>query len=216
LPDLGLGPNSLQPRGKLLVVVGPSGAGKDSLIARARQDLSGDTSVLFVRRVVTRTAVASTEDHDCLSPNEFAIARASGQFAVHWDAHGLSYGIPATVHAHIGSGGVAVVNGSRAALPDIRAAFGKIVIIHVTARPEVLAERLAGRGRESKTDILRRLQRAPIDVPGCEDRVEIDNSGALETAAAIFLETIRRSATKIVHDGSTRYVQAIENQNGDG
>jgi ribose 1,5-bisphosphokinase len=134
---------------------------------------------------------------------------------VHWNAHGLSYGIPATVHAHIGSGGVALVNGSRAALPDIRAAFGKIVIIHVTARPEILAERLAGRGRESEADILRRLQRATIDVPGCEDWVEIDNSGALETAAAIFLQTIRRSTMGVAHHGSARYVQTTENQNSD-
>jgi ribose 1,5-bisphosphokinase len=197
------------------VVVGPSGAGKDSLIARARQDLSGDASVLFVRRVITRTAVASTEDHDCLSLDEFAVAQASGQFAVHWNAHGLSYGIPAAVHAHIGSGGVALVNGSRAALPDIRAAFGKIVIIHVTARPEILAERLAGRGRESEADILRRLQRATIDMPDCEDWVEIDNSGALETAAAIFLQTIRRSTMGVAHHGSARYVQTTEDQNRD-
>lgn len=214
LPEFGSA-NSGPSHGKLLVVVGPSGAGKDSLIARARQELSGDTSVLFVRRVITRTAVASTEDHDCLSPDEFAAARASGQFAVHWDAHGLSYGIPTTVHDHIGSGGVAVVNGSRAALPDIRAAFGKIVIIHVMARPEILAERLAGRGRESEADILQRLQRAVVDVPSCEDRIEIDNSGALETAAAIFLETIRRSTAEAGHDGSTKYVQTTENQSSD-
>lgn len=198
LPDPGQGANSVRSGGKLLVVVGPSGAGKDSLIARARQDLSGDTSVLFVRRVITRMAVTSTEDHDCLSPDEFAVARASGQFAVHWDAHGLNYGIPATVHDHLGGGGVAVVNGSRAALPDIRAAFGTVLVIHVTARPEILAERLAERGRESKADILRRLQRETIDSPGCGDWTDIDNSGALETAAAIFMDTIRRVTGEVV------------------
>ena len=194
LPNLGR--NTAPVHGKLLIVVGPSGVGKDSLIGRARQDLSDDTSVLFVRRVITRATAMATEDHDYLPPDEFAIARASGQFAVHWNAHGLSYGIPATVRSHLHGGGVAVVNGSRAALPDFHAAFARIKIVHVTAPSEVLAARLAGRGRESEIDISRRLQRAKIDLSRYEDWVEIDNSGPLETAAAIFVETIRHTLSE--------------------
>lgn len=185
--------DSINACGTLLVVVGPSGVGKDSLISRAQQELSGDTSVLFVRRVITRAMATTTEDHDYLPPDEFAVARASGQFAVHWDAHGLSYGIPATVRTHLKGRGVAVVNGSRAALPDFHTAFARIRIVHITAPPEVLAMRLAGRGRESGDDISRRLRRATIDSTPGEDWVEIDNSGPLEAAAAIFLETIRRT-----------------------
>lgn len=184
--------DAMHPRGRLLVVVGPSGAGKDSLIACARQALSGDPSILFVRRVVTR-ATPSGEDHDCLSLGEFAEARASGQFAVHWDAHGLSYGVPATVRAHLDAGGVAVLNGSRAALPAIRAAFEPVTIVHVTASPDILARRLAARGRESETDISRRLQRSTIDPSRSGDWVDIDNSGPIEIAATHFLATIRRA-----------------------
>lgn len=197
LPDLNLQANLGQPRGTLLAVVGPSGAGKDSLIACARQKLSGDPSVLFVRRVITRAAVASAEDHDYLSPDEFAVARAAGQFAVHWEAHGLCYGIPATVRAHLSAGRVAILNGSRAALPDIHAAFGNVVVVHVTAPPEVLAQRLAGRGRETEAGISHRLQRATIGSSFRENWIEIDNGGALETAAAIFLETISRTLSKV-------------------
>lgn len=196
MPDLDRRVNSVEPRGRLLAVVGPSGAGKDSLIACARRELSGDPSVMFVRRVITRAAVASAEDHDHLSSHEFAIARAAGQFAVHWEAHGLSYGIPATVRSHLSAGGVAVLNGSRAALPNIHAAFGRVVVVHVTAPPEVLAKRLAGRGRETESDILHRLRRGTID-PSCrEDWVEIDNSGALNVAATVFLELIRRTLSE--------------------
>lgn len=203
MPDLDRRTNSAEPRGRLLAVVGPSGAGKDSLIACARQELSGDPSVMFVRRVITRAAVASAEDHDHLPPAEFAIARAAGQFAVHWDAHGLSYGIPATVRSHLSAGGVAVLNGSRAALPNIHAAFGKVVVVHVTAPPEVLAKRLAGRGRETELDILHRLRRGTID-PSCrEDWVEIDNSGALNVAATVFLELIRRTMSEARGDRLT-------------
>ena len=183
---------AIHSRGRLLVLVGPSGAGKDSLIACAKQALSGDRSILFVRRVVTR-ATPSGEDHDCLSPDEFAVARRSGQFAVHWEAHGLSYGVPATVFPHLDAGGVAVLNGSRAALPAIRAAFEPVTIVHVTASPDILAKRLAMRGRETEADILRRLHRSTIDPSRSGDWVDIDNSGPIEIAAARFLATIRRA-----------------------
>ncbi len=182
--------------GTVLVVVGPSGAGKDSLIGHARQELAGDPAVLFVRRTVTRTAVAAAEDHDCLSVDEFAAALEAGRFAVSWDAHGLRYGIPSCVRRHLGQGGVAVVNGSRAALPDICSAFGRVTVVHVTARPEILAARLAGRGRESEADILRRLRRSAIDLPHCPERLEIDNSGAFEVAAQAFVAAIRKAAAE--------------------
>jgi len=137
-------------QGVLLAVVGPSGVGKDSLIAHARTVFAFDPSVLFVRRAVTRPAMAAAEDHDCLSPDEFAAALAAGRFAVSWQAHGLSYGIPAAVRAHLATGGVAVVNGSRAALADIASVFGNVVTVHVTARPDILAARLAGRSARPK------------------------------------------------------------------
>lgn len=185
------GDASVDAPGKLVVVVGPSGAGKDSLIARAKQELSGNRSVLFVRRVVTRS-VSSTEDHACMSQSEFAAACKSGQFAVHWKAHGLSYGVPAAVRVHLSAGGVAVLNGSRAALPDIRAAFDRVTVIHVTAHPAIVAERLKSRGRESGADIVRRLQRSEIELPRCGHWVDIDNSGPFETSAALFLHTINQ------------------------
>ena len=181
--------------GVLIVVVGPSGVGKDRLIDHARQELSDDASVLFVRRVVTRTSLAVAEDHDCLSPEEFSAAQAAGQFAVNWEAHGLRYGIPSSVRGHLARGGVALINGSRAALPAIHSAFGKVLVVHVTAPPDVLARRLAGRGRESMAEIRSRLERAAFTLPeDCREAIEIDNSGAFELAAAAFLETIRKAA----------------------
>jgi ribose 1,5-bisphosphokinase len=180
--------------GTLLAVVGASGVGKDSLIIYAKQELANDATVLFVRRVVTRAAIAAAEDHDCVTQDEFAAMLASGKFAVHWDAHGLRYGIPASVRDHLAAGGAAVLNGSRAALPAICSAFEKVVTIHITARPEIVAARLASRGRENEGDIVLRMQRGTIAPPDCGERIEIDNSGAFEPAAASFLDTIRRIA----------------------
>ncbi|MDN5926043.1 MAG: phosphonate metabolism protein/1,5-bisphosphokinase (PRPP-forming) PhnN [Hyphomicrobiales bacterium] len=180
--------------GTLLAVVGASGVGKDSLIAHARRELSVDGSVLFVRRIVTRPALAAAEDHDHLTPSEFAAALAAGRFAVHWDAHGLRYGVPASVRDHLADGGTAVLNGSRAALPVIRSAFEKIVVIHITARPEIIAARLANRGRENEGDITLRMQRGAIALSDCGERIEIDNSGPFEAASVAFLNIIRSVA----------------------
>jgi ribose 1,5-bisphosphokinase len=179
--------------GILLAVVGPSGAGKDSLIDFARQQLGNDTSVLFVRRVITRSAVPSAEDHDALSAEAFAEAQSSGAFAVTWQAHGLHYGIPAEVHRHLATGRVAVVNGSRAALREINSAFAHVVTVQITCAPAVLASRLAARGRESQAEIEQRLSRAaslPSDCAG--EVIEIDNSGDLPVAGSKVVEIIRQ------------------------
>jgi ribose 1,5-bisphosphokinase len=180
-------------QGVLIIVVGPSGAGKDSLIRYARERLSTDETVLFVRRAVTRAADAATEDHDSLTEDEFAAAAAAGRFAVVWDAHGLRYGIPTSTTDHIAAGGVAVANGSRAALPGILARFGTVTVVHVTAQPDVLASRLAMRGREDAATIQARLARNPSETPGCDGWIEIDNSGELAIAGEALLAIIRGS-----------------------
>src|ERR1700758_459495 len=75
----------------LLLVVGPSGAGKDTLLDAARRALADDPKFRFVRRVVTRAAKAGDEPHETVTEAEFA----AREFALQWQAHGLRYGIPA-------------------------------------------------------------------------------------------------------------------------
>ncbi len=177
-------------RGALIVVVGPSGAGKDSLIDHARRHFATDATILFVRRVVTRAADAQAEDHDALTPADFADAEADGRFAVTWEAHGLRYGLPRTARDHVERGGIAIANGSRAALPAIRDSFGRIVVVRVNARPEVLSARLAGRGRETREEIERRLLRVLPPLADCGETVDIDNSGDLADAGAALVSAI--------------------------
>ncbi|WP_342640436.1 phosphonate metabolism protein/1,5-bisphosphokinase (PRPP-forming) PhnN [Rhodoligotrophos ferricapiens] len=181
--------------GVVLAVVGPSGAGKDSLIAYARQRLASDPLILFVRRMVTREAVASAEDHDTCSPEAFASARAAGAFAVDWEAHGLHYGIPVAVHGHLQKGGIVVVNGSRAALPAMRSVFRRVIAVHITCHPEILAARLASRRRETAHDVQLRLQRASLKPADLGDMIEIDNSGELAVAGEALTAAIRRAAS---------------------
>lgn len=180
----------MQTPGRLVFVVGPSGAGKDTLIAAARAALAGDASYVFPRRVVTRPAVTALEDHDSVSEAEFAVQERNGAYALSWGAHGLRYGLPASLTRDLDAGCVVVVNASRAMLGAAIEKFPGAVAILIDAAPEVRAGRLAGRGRESAAEIAARLGReVPLALP---DAVRIDNSGALADGIAAFIAKLRQ------------------------
>ncbi|WP_109467813.1 phosphonate metabolism protein/1,5-bisphosphokinase (PRPP-forming) PhnN [Albibacillus kandeliae] len=163
--------------GRLFAVVGPSGVGKDTLMTAARQARPGLT---LVRRVITRPAEAGGEDFESVTPQVFEARLRNGDFVLHWQAHGLSYGIPKGVHSVLASGRDALFNGSRAMLDEAARAFPGLHVLHITAKPEVLAERLAARGRETPDEIRRRLARAPLPLPEGLSVIEIDNSDPVE------------------------------------
>jgi len=178
--------------GTLLVIVGPSGSGKDTLIDGLRTHFRGDGSIRFVRRTVTREPDPNAEDHASMGVAEFEAAARDGAFSVTWDANGLKYGLPADIHDHLGRGGIGIANGSRQALPAIRAAFARVVVVAVTVNETELARRLAARGRETPTEIEARLQRArAVSVTGA-DVIHLDNSGPPEVATATLCALVTR------------------------
>ncbi len=179
-----------QTGGQLVLIVGPSGSGKDTLMAWLRERLSNRQDVLFVRRTVTRRADAALEDHRTMSPEEFLKAEAEGRFAVTWHAHGLQYALPAAVLDHVKRGGIAIANGSRKAIGDIEREFGNVLAIHLTVEPDILRGRLQRRGRESPEEIEKRLERAKIDAKPIAEGHEIDNSGPIEEAGMKVLRLI--------------------------
>jgi ribose 1,5-bisphosphokinase len=171
----------------LVLVVGPSGAGKDTVLGLARQALAGDTRFRFVRRVITRPADAGGEDHEAVSEAEFARRR----FALSWGAHGLRYGIPLDVVDDLARGVVVVANVSRGVIADAAAAYPVRVIV-VTAPAEILARRLAARGRETAEDVARRLAR-DVAIP---DGVWVDtvvNDATPGAAADRFVTELHRA-----------------------
>lgn len=177
-------------RGTMAVVVGPSGAGKDTLIGFAAAHFQGDERVRFVRRCITRDASAGGEDHEGITPEQFDALQQVGGFAVSWSAHGLQYGIPSRTQDEIALGLLLVANGSRSALPLFKAAYDNLLVINITARPEILAERLMARGRETREDILARLQRATLSVAGGYRVATIDNSDSVEKAGAELVQIL--------------------------
>ena len=172
--------------GALVLVVGPSGAGKDTLIAGARARLGEDRRFVFPRRVVTRTAMAELEDHDSVTPEEFESSRRQGAYALDWQAHGLSYGIPIRVIDDMAQGRMVVANTSRRVLHHARLRFARCHVLLVTARPDIRAGRLAGRGRETTEEVAARLLHEGAPIPDGLEAVVIDNSGSLDAGVAAF------------------------------
>jgi ribose 1,5-bisphosphokinase len=173
-----------------VAVVGPSGAGKDSLIETARTAFAGDPRFHFVKRHITRPHDCGGENHHEISVADFDTKAAESFFVLDWSAHGLRYGIPRDVARHIANGEIVVANLSRATVPGARTAFSDVRVVHVTAPPEVLAGRLAARGRETQAAVEARLSR-DADTPEGNGVHEIVNDGDLADAAAEFIATLR-------------------------
>ena len=176
--------------GVFVAVVGPSGAGKDTLLQFARERLEGDARYVFVRRVVTRPADRASEDHDSLDLKQFEAAERAGAYALSWDAHGLRYGLPAHIDDDIAAGRVVIANVSRRVLGDIAQRYSRTMVVAVSASPEIIAERLAQRGREDAAAIGERLSRT-VDAPITADNsVRIDNSGPLVLAGERLVDVL--------------------------
>ena len=180
--------------GALALVVGPSGAGKDTLIGAARAALADDARFSFPRRVVTRTAMVELEDHDSVDVDEFGRQKLRGAYALDWEAHGLCYGVPAAIEAAMVAGRIVVVNTSRKVIERAIEKYPSCHVLLVTARPEVRARRLAGRGRESAADIEARLQREGAPVPEGVAPQVIDNSAGLDDGINAFVSALRAIA----------------------
>lgn len=181
-----------QNSGMLILVVGPSGSGKDSLLAAASAHFTNYKNVVFPRRLITRPADAGGEAHQFVSVQQFQEMVAAHQFMLHWGAHNLWYGIPVCHEEDLAAGKTVVVNVSRSVIDEARMQYATLAAsIHVD--PDVLEHRLRARGRETEEDIHHRLQRATaftVDGPGT---VIIDNSADLHLSTQQFIGLITHS-----------------------
>lgn len=177
--------------GRLVLVVGPSGVGKDTLLDGARVALADDARVVFARREITRPAEASGEHHVPVDTETFQARRASGTYLLSWCAHGLGYGLPATLAGDLGAGRTVVANVSRTVLDEARQRFAHVRVISISASPATIARRLAVRGREDAEGITARLARADLFTAQGDDVVELRNDGSPAEGIAAMVAAIR-------------------------
>lgn len=180
--------------GRLFLVVGPSGVGKDSVLDAARVHYQNSTDVLFPKRIITRAADAGGEVHIAVDEATFQTRAAAGDFVLSWQAHGYHYGISKDICADIDAGRDVVINVSRTVITTAQSRFSHVTVIAINAKPEVIAARLHQRGRESAAEIAKRLERAALSLPSGVDVQSVDNSGSLEDALSAFCGVITKPA----------------------
>ena len=177
--------------GILVLVVGPSGAGKDSVLNGARTAFADDERFVFVQRTITRESGAGVEDNVEATPGTFAAAKAAGAFALFWRAHDLDYGIPVTIEDDLRAQRCVIANVSRSVIELARARYAGTRVVNITAPLAVLARRIALRGREDAVTIEKRLARAGYSFPTSEDIVHLKNTGTVEDAVDRFTQMLR-------------------------
>jgi ribose 1,5-bisphosphokinase len=181
-------PEAIGP-GRLVLVVGPSGAGKDTLLGLAKAACAEDANIVFPRRIVTRQA-SEFEDNEQISPDAFKQALAANAYAMHWEAHGHCYALPRAIDDDIRAGRIVIANVSRTVVAAMRAVYADVIVISITAPPEVLAQRVAARKRASDGNISQRLGRS-VDERAAAPDVTIMNVGSAEYHGRQFIRAIK-------------------------
>jgi len=176
--------------------MGPSGAGKDTLLLGARDALkkSGDLRVEFVPRRITRAAAEVTDLEDPVSVAQFDAAEAAGEHALSWVAHSTKYAIPkAALDAALARGSRCVLNVSRTVIDEARsygAARGaEVYALYITVPDNELRRRLLSRGREDAAAIDGRLARSRAILPTGSHVLTIPNEGTVAEG----VELVRRA-----------------------
>ena len=182
-------------QGRIIYVMGPSGAGKTRLIEYARRKIDGSRAIAFGHRYITRPLGKDSENYVALSHAEFVQRKVRGLFAYDWQAYGFDYGIGVEIVSWLKAGLSVVIDGSRAHFVSHKLDIAPLIPVLITARRDVLLHRLTTREREDAAAVETRLERAEKFTPADLALVTIDNSGAIEAAGESFLALLIEHAS---------------------
>jgi ribose 1,5-bisphosphokinase len=173
--------------------VGPSGAGKDTLLTWLKSRVRSSSLLHWARRTIDRppSIEFNAEQHESVEAEGFEKLLKEGAFAMHWEANSHRYGIRFQEIAPLYQFKWVIVNGSRGYLPTVAKDYPGLTVLHITADQELLRKRLIDRGRESNEMIEERLRReVPIINPPHSNLIEIINNGSLESVGSFMLQRL--------------------------
>lgn len=168
---------------KIILMVGPSGAGKDTLLRHAKE-IYGE-KLNFVKRYITRESDVN-ESNYYIDDYAFEILKHNCYFASSWNAHGNFYGIP----KRFIKTGMNIISISRSRIEDFESLYDNVYTINVTIPKDQLKQRLLDRARESEEDIEKRLSRNYEKIEA-RNLIEFDNSGSLEDSKEMFIDILK-------------------------
>ncbi|MBC8210616.1 MAG: ribose 1,5-bisphosphokinase [Gammaproteobacteria bacterium] len=144
---------------RLYFLVGPSGAGKDTLLRELKKNQYAETQPLVAHRYITRDPREGDENHVELCPFDFNRRLEAGLFLFNWESHGYQYAIGREVKKWVKSGHNVIINGSREYFPVAREILPALVPIWISVSEQILRQRLISRGRETAEQIEQRILR---------------------------------------------------------
>ncbi|MBD2497373.1 guanylate kinase [Nostoc sp. FACHB-280] len=175
-----------QPTGKLIVLTGPSGVGKGTLM---RSLLQRHPQLYYSVSVTTRSPRPGEIDgknYYFINRSKFEQLVAQGEFLEWAEFAGNYYGTPReTVVNQIQSGKLVVLEIELEGARQIRASFPNALSIFILPPSfDELEKRIRGRGQDSEESISRRLVRAKAEVAAADEfDIQIVNDD-FETALA--------------------------------
>ena len=172
--------------GKLIIISGPSGAGKGTILSafKDNEDLNLHFSISATTRD-PRPGEVDGKDYFFLAADDFKQRVENGEFLEHEDFHSASYGtLRSQVEKQLDAGENVLfdidVNGAM----NIKKIYGKRALSIFIMPPslEVLRQRLIGRGTETMDKVELRLSRAEYEMSNAEKFDEIVMNDNLEVA----------------------------------
>ena len=171
---------SASPKGLLIVISGPSGVGKSSIVEAV---LATTASVFSVSATTRPPRQGETDgvDYHFVSRQEFLDAIAARQ-VLEWAEYGGNfYGTPkAQVEAAIDAGSNVILDIENDGAKQVKRAFPDALLIFITPPDlEELEKRLRGRGDTAEADVQKRLAVASLQIaeaPAMYDFV-VENRG---------------------------------------
>ena len=183
----------------LILVVGNSGSGKDSIMKGVEERFPSDTKSLYItQRYITRPS-SDTENNIAVTPEDFKKMSMQGKFALEWHIYGLDYGVPIEIDDWMKEGHHVLVNVSRSIVKKARGIYQNILVVFIEVPFEITLKRVKERARESGERLEERIQRAKKNQYFPEADFTVDNSGDLEDAINQFLSyllTLVKTKTK--------------------
>ena len=173
--------------GWLILVVGNSGSGKDSIMKGVKEKFPSELKKLcLTQRFITRPP-SDTEDNFAVTPEDFKKMSLQGRFALEWNIYGLDYGVPIEIDDWMRKGHLVLVNVSRSIVKKARDIYQNILVVFIEVPFEITLKRIKERAREREEKLEERIQRAKKNQSFPEADFIVDNSGDLEDAINKFL-----------------------------